>query len=165
MTLHLMSKQQRKPLTDSGFTLVEILVAFSILIIVLMSVLQSRLDSVRLSEKTGKLNQVQDGIRADLARIREQALSWKCTQGECLGGVNNLYEPSRYSTSHCSKANPLDDFPVKSGALDSTQDTIQIMRNVSINEKKLNINYTSTIDNKTVSSSASIIPQAMNWCS
>ena len=130
-----------------------------------MSVLQSRLDSARLSEKTGKLNQVQDGIRADLARIREQALSWKCTQGECLGGVSNLYEPSRYSTSHCSEPNPLEDFPVKSGALDNTQDTIQIMRNVSINGKKLDINYTSTVDNKTVSSSASIIPKAMNWCS
>ena len=164
MASSLILKEQRKLPKSSGFTLIEILVAFSILIIVLMSVLQSRLDSARLSEKTGKLNQVQDGIRADLARIREQALSWKCTQGECLGGGSNLYEPSRYSTSHCSKVNPLDDFPVKSGALDNTQDTIQIMRNVSINDKKLVINYTSTVDNKTVSSSASIIPQAMNWC-
>jgi type II secretory pathway pseudopilin PulG len=165
MTSSLIPKEQRKLLKGSGFTLLEILVAFSILMIVLMSVLQSRLDSVRLSEKTGKLNQVQDGIRADLAQIREQALSWKCTQGECLGGVSNLYEASRYSTTHCSKANPLEDFPVKSGALDSAQDTIQIMRNVSINGKKLDIDYTSTVDNKTVSSSASIIPQAMNWCS
>ena len=165
MASSLILKEQRKLPKSSGFTLIEILVAFSILIIVLMSVLQSRLDSARLSEKTGKLNQVQDGIRADLARIREQALSWKCTQGECLGGISNLYEPSRYNTSHCSEANPLDDFPVKSGALDNTQDTIQIMRNVRINGKKLDINYTSTVDNKTVSSSASIIPQAMNWCS
>ena len=165
MASSLILKVQRKLPKDSGFTLIEIVVAFSILIVVLMSVLQSRLNSARLSEKTGKLNQVQDGIQADLARIREHALSWKCTQGECLGGVSNLYEPSRYSTSHCSEANPLDDFPVKSGALDNTQDTIQIMRNVSINGKKLDINYTSTVDNKTVSSSASIIPQAMNWCS
>ena len=142
----------------------EVLVAFSILIIVLMSVLQSRLDSARRSEETGKLNQIQDNIRMDLALIREEALSWKCTQGECLGGINNLYIPSKYSTSHCSKINPLDDFPFESGVLENTQSNIQIERNIDINGKQLDISYTSTVGNNTVNSSTSIIPQAMNWC-
>ena len=142
----------------------EVLVAFSILIIVLMSVLQSRLDSARRSEETGKLNQIQDNIRMDLAMIREEALSWKCTQGECLGGMNNLYNPAKYSTTHCSKINPLDDFPIGSGVLANTQSNIQIERNINFNGKQLDISYTSTVGNKTVNSSTSIIPQAMNWC-
>ena len=139
--------------------------AFTILIIVLMGVLQSRMDSIRVSEETRKLGLIQDRIRTDLAQIREEAFSWQCTQGECLGGVSNLYSPSHYDTAHCSAANPLSSFPLKSESLDDTEDAVQIMRNINISGKQLNITYTSIVSNKTVSTSASIIPQAMNWCS
>ena len=71
--------------TQSGFSLVEVLVAFSILVIILMTVLESRLDSIRRIEQTGDLNQLQDIVRADLANIRKQAL--KCNVSRVLRAV------------------------------------------------------------------------------
>lgn len=151
--------------TQSGFSLVEVLVAFSILVIILITVLESRLESVRRIEQTGDLNQLQDIVRADLANIRKQALKWQCVQGTaCSGLKDDRDNPARYSDSHCSLGNPIGAFPVQTGALNFDNANIELMRTVKGDGKKMIITYTGQVSDKPFTTSALIIPKAMNWC-
>ena len=170
---------------EFGFSLIEVLVAFSILVIILMTVLESRLNSVRRIEQTGSRNQVQDRVRNDLASIRKQALKWKCQPGTaCSGLKSDRNNPPRYidlvppqnvdtvdpeSTDHyCNKENPLAEFQELIPDMSNTEnDNVIITRTISINsanKKQLDITYDGKIGDRSISSSASIIPQAMNWC-
>ena len=151
--------------TQSGFSLVEVLVAFSILVIILMTVLESRLDSIRRIEQTGDLNQLQDIVRADLANIRKQALRWQCVQGTACSGLKvDRDNPARYSDSHCDANNPFSDFPVQTQALEMNNDSLSLTRTVKGDGKQLIITYTGKAGEKPFSTSTSIIPQAMRWC-
>ena len=152
------------PKRIAGFSLIEVLVAFSILIILIVSIFELRLNSIRRTEKSGNLNQIQDKIRADIASVRKEALLWKCIQGSCSGLPEDQYKPARYGDSHCSKANPLDDFPIASEIFNSGDEDIKISRTVVVNNNQLDITYDGTIGKTSTSRSTSIIPQAMNWC-
>ena len=149
----------------SGFSLVEVLVAFSILAIILMTVLQSRLDSVRRIEQTGDLNQIQDRVRSDLSSIRKQALKWQCIPGTACSGLSEDRDnPPRYSDSHCESNSPLANFPIQTKTLTSNNN-IELTRNVEVKTQQLIISYAGKARDKSFSTSTSIIPQAMNWCS
>ena len=166
MKPHMTEKQERQSLAQkqSGFSLLEVLIAFSILIIAFVSAFQSRLDSTKRIEQTGDSNQIYNRIRSDIAYIRNEALVWKCRDGACSGLMEHQHQPARYENSHCSIDNPFDDFPIKSASLsDENNDTV-ITRDVVINGKQLDITYSSSKNGKTITSSISIIPQAMNWC-
>lgn len=150
---------------EFGFSLIEVLVAFSILVIILMSVLESRLNSVRRMEQTGELNQVQDMVRTDIANIRKQALKWQCIQGTaCSGLKEDRNNPPRYSNSHCESSSPLSKFPIQTEIAISENIVNKVVRNVEADGQKLIISYTGEINNKPFTTSTSIIPQAMNWC-
>ncbi len=162
----LTASRQIKFSKNSGFTLIEVLVAFSILVIILMTVLQSRLGSVRRMEQTGDLNQIQDMVRADLANVRKQALKWQCVAGTACSGLReDRYNPSRYSNSHCESDSPLANFPVQSGTIISGNSNIELIRTVEPIGQQLVISYGGKARNKSFNTSTSIIPQAMNWCS
>ena len=155
---------QRYLYQRSGFSLVEVLVAFSILVIILMTVLESRLGSIRRIEQTGDMNQIQDKVRSDLASIRKQALRWQCIAGTACSGLGEDRDnPPRYDSSHCGSSNPLTNFPVVTETIISN-DKIELIRNVTTDGKQLNINYAGKTNKKSFNTSRSIIPQAMNWC-
>ena len=150
---------------QSGFSLIEVLVAFSILVIVLITVLESRLDSVRRIEQTGDLNQLQDIVRADLSNIRKQALKWQCVQGTaCSGLKDDRDNPSRYSDSHCNSSNPIAAFPVQTGVLNTDNGKNELIRTVERDGKQLIVTYTGQAGDKPFTTSTSIMPKAMNWC-
>jgi|TARA_Y100000589_G_scaffold87652_1_gene81800 type II secretory pathway pseudopilin PulG len=148
-----------------GFSLAEVLVAISILIIILMTVLDSRHGSVRRIKQTGDLNQIQDMVRADLANIRKQGLKWQCIQGTaCSGLKDDRDNPPRYSDSHCDSDNPIAGFPVQTGVISPNNGQIELTRNIEDDGKQLTITYTGQAGDKAFTTSTSIIPQAMNWC-
>ena len=148
----------------SGFSLIEVLVAFSILVIILVIVLESRLGSVRRIEQTGDLNQLQDIVRADLANIRKQALKWQCVQGTACSGLSEDRDnPSLYNDSPCESTSPLAEFPIQTETLVSNNN-IELIRIVETSGSRLDISYTGKARDKLFNTSTSIIPQAMNWC-
>jgi prepilin-type N-terminal cleavage/methylation domain-containing protein len=150
----------------SGFSLIEVLVAFSILVIILVIVLESRLGSVRRIEQTGDLNQLQDVVRADLANIRKQALKWQCVQGTaCTGLRDDRDNPSLYNDSHCESISPLSNFPIQTETLlSNSNNNIELIRTVEASGSRLDISYKGNVRDKSFNTSTSIIPQAMNWC-
>ena len=150
---------------QTGFSLVEVLVAFAILMIVIVGVFQSRLNSVRRMEQSGQMNQSQGRIRQDIAFIRKAALIWQCKSGTaCSGLAEDRDNPVRYDVSHCLKAKPLADFPIQSETLTSDEANIQISRVVEINDRQLEITYVDKNRGSSITASTSIVPQAMNWC-
>jgi prepilin-type N-terminal cleavage/methylation domain-containing protein len=149
---------------QSGFSLIEVLVAFSILVIILVIVLESRLGSVRRIEQTGDLNQLQDIVRADLANIRKQALKWQCVQGTACSGLSEDRDnPSLYNDSHCESTSPLAEFPIQTETLVSNNN-IELIRIVETSGSRLDISYKGNVRDQSFNTSTSIIPQAMNWC-
>ena len=143
----------------SGFSLVEVLVAFSILVIILMIVLQSRIGSVRRIEQTGDLNQIQDKVRSDLANIRKQALKWQCVQGTACSGLSEDRDnPPLYNDSHCDSDSPLADFPVQTETLLSNNTNIELIRTVEANGSRLDISYTGKARDKSFGTSSSWNP-------
>jgi type II secretory pathway pseudopilin PulG len=159
------SNHQNTLSQSSGFSLIEVLVAFSILVIILMTVLESRLGSIRRIEQTGDLNQIQDKVRSDLANIRKQALRWQCIEGTACSGLSEDRDnPSLYNDSHCDRSRPLADFPIQTETLISNNNNIELIRTVEANSSRLDIIYIGKARNKSFRTSTSIIPQAMNWC-
>ena len=165
MPIHAAAKSPAATDQQGGFSLVEVLVAFLILMIVIVGVFQSRLNSVRRMEQSGQMNQIQDRIRQDIASIRKAALIWQCQLGTaCSGKAGDQDNPVRYNTSHCQKDDPLAEFPIQSKPLSSDNPLIEISRVVEINDRQLDITY---IDNKRDTyklAATTVIPQAMNWC-
>ena len=160
-------------ITDSqtGFSLIEVLVSFTILLIVLASVFELRLSSIRRTEETGTRNQIQDLIRVDIALVRKKALRWQCKPGaSCSGSGNDRYQPARYINSHCSKpissqlTQFLDDEDIDSKTITNSDQNIKFTRVVSANSKQIDITYFGTAGEQNISKNISIIPQAMNWC-
>ena len=148
-----------------GFSLVEVLIAFSILIIVLASVFELRLSSLRRMEQTAERNQVQNAIRQDMAYVRKQALKWKCREGTaCTGEITDQKKPPRYEADHCSASNPYGDFSITSTALNTDNDRIEVKREVTIDGKKLKITYIGVYGDQSITTHTTIIPQAMHWC-
>jgi len=151
---------------QSGFSLIEVLVAFSILVIILTTVLESRIGSLLRIEQTGDLNQIQDRVRSDLANIRKQALKWQCVEGTACSGLSEDRDnPPLYNDSHCESSSPLASFPIQTETLINDNDNIELIRNVEVDGQRLDISYLGKVRNKSFKSSSSIIPQAMNWCS
>ena len=160
------SDHQKTFSQQSAFSLVEVLVAFSILVIILMTVLESRLGSIRRIEQTGDLNQIQDRVRSDLANIRKQALKWQCVAGTACSGLSEDRDnPPLYDDSHCKSNSPLADFPVRTETLLSNNENIELIRTVEANGSRLDISYTGQARDKSFSTNTTIIPQAMSWCS
>ena len=148
-----------------GFSLVEVLIAFSILIIVLASVSELRLSSLRRMEQTAERNQVQNAIRQDIAYVRKQALKWKCREGTaCTGEIADQTMPPRYESDHCTKNNPYSDFSITSKDLDTDNDNIKVKRIVTIDDKKIKITYEGGFGDQSITTHATVIPQAMSWC-
>ena len=169
MAIHTASKHRSSTHHTAGFSLVEVLVAFSILMIVIVGVFQSRLNSLRHMEQAGQMNQTQDSIRQDIASIRKAALIWQCQPGTaCSGKVEDQDNPVRYKTSHCQEEKPLAKFlaesTIQSKQLSSDNPNIKISRIVEINNKQLDITYLDVNRNSSIHTSTSVIPRAMNWC-
>ena len=135
------------------------------LMIVLMVVLRSQLESAYRAEQSAELNQIQDNIRQDLNLLRQEAFGWQCEPGTaCTGNAADLDTPMRYDTSHCSSDEPLADFPVKSSIL-MDNGNIKIERQIEIINRQLEITHIGTSRGKTITNDASLVPQAMYWCS
>tara|TARA_B100002051_G_C16704233_1_gene622767 strand:+ start:1212 stop:1712 length:501 start_codon:yes stop_codon:yes gene_type:complete len=165
MAIQAESKHRSAIQHPKGFSLVEVLVAFLILMIVIVGVFQSRLNSVRRMEQSGQMNQTQDRIRQDIASIRKAALIWQCQPGTaCSGRTADRDNPVRYNVSHCQEDDPLAEFPIQSKPLSSDNPNIQISRVVAINDRQLDITYIDKNRDSYALATTSIIPQAMNWC-
>ena len=156
---------------QAGFSLIEVLVAFTILLIVLASVFELRLSSIRRTEQTATRNQIQDLIRVDIALVRKKALRWQCQSGPSCSALQAAqYQPARYMNSYCSKTigDQLDQFlideDINNKTIANDDQNINISRTININGKQIDITYLGSSGDQAISKNISIIPEAISWC-
>ncbi len=156
---------------QAGFSLIEVLVAFTILLIVLASVFELRLNSIRRISATENRNQIQDLIRIDIALVRKKALQWQCQSGpSCSGSQAAQYQPARYMNSYCSKTinsqlnHFLIDEEINEKTIISNDQNINISRTININGNQIEITYVGSSGEQTISKNVSIFPKAISWC-
>ena len=93
---------QQKTRTN-GFSMPEVLVSSSILMLVVAGTAQSQLNSVIHTVDAGEQNAVQARISEDLDALKREAFRWQCTNGtSCTGNVQFEDIPMRYNTTHAS---------------------------------------------------------------
>jgi prepilin-type N-terminal cleavage/methylation domain-containing protein len=156
---------------QAGFSLIEVLVSFTILLIVLASVFELRLSSIRRNAETETRNQIQDLIRIDIARVRKKALQWQCYSGSsCSGSQAAQYQPARYVNSYCSKTissqlnHFLIDEEINEKTIANNDQNINISRKINIDGKQIEITYLGSSGEQTISKNITIFPEAISWC-
>ncbi|QNI53302.1 hypothetical protein SynBIOSE41_00766 [Synechococcus sp. BIOS-E4-1] len=158
---------------QAGFSLIEVLVAFTILLIVLAGVFELRLSSIRRTEETGTRNQIQDLIRIDIALVRKKALQWQCQSGPSCSGTQPQtaqYQPTRYMNSYCSETindqlgHFLTDEGINDKTIENNEQNINISRTININGKQIDITYLGSSGKQTISKNISLLPEAISWC-
>ena len=100
----------------------------------------------------------------DLNLLRQEALRWQCEPGTaCTGKAKDLDTPMRYSTSHCSEAEPLSDFLNSSESFTAVHND-KVKSNIVIKGKIIEVNYIGSSLGKTIQNNIRIVPEAMSWC-
>ena len=154
-------------LIRQGFSLAEVLISALILMIVIMAVVESQMNSFRTIEHSGQRNAIQAKISEDLNMLRNQSDRWKCIEGtSCTGLATDQDIPMRFELSHCQHANPLANYPIEDASLELGSSGLVIKRVMTINSsnRHLNVNYISELDGKIISRSSTIAPEALKWC-
>ena len=174
---------QQKTRTN-GFSMPEVLVSSSILMMVVAGTAQSQLNSVIHTVDAGEQNAVQARISEDLDALKREAFRWQCTSGtSCTGKVQFEDIPMRYNTTHaavksaCSAqtiggaliADKPALFPAL-GVLSWQSDApteaqkVQITREITANGNEVEVRYTTSGSSRELDTTTSIIPQAASWC-
>ena len=174
---------QQKTRTN-GFSMPEVLVSSSILMMVVAGTAQSQLNSVIHTVDAGEQNAAQARISEDLDALKREAFRWQCTSGtSCTGKVQFEDIPMRYNTTHaavksaCSAqtiggaliADKPALFPAL-GVLSWQSDApteaqkVQITREITANGNEVEVRYTTSGSSRELDTTTSIIPQAASWC-
>ena len=180
-----MKKDQSHP--HDGFSLPEVLVSSSILMMVVAGAAQSQLNSFGHTTNAGEQNAVQARITEDLNDLKMKAFRWQCTQETaCEGEVEFEHIPMRYNTSTavmtsaCSNQTlgetMLDTEPnlfppstILSWGNDAPHEAhkVEITREIKTsvdNANEIQIKYTTKGSSRNLVTKTTIIPQAANWC-
>jgi|TARA_Y100000589_G_scaffold176897_1_gene167702 Tfp pilus assembly protein PilV len=168
----------------NGFSMPEVLVSSSILMLVVAGTAQSQLNSVIHTTHAGEQNAVQARISEDLDALKREAFRWQCTSGtSCTGDVQFEDIPMRYNTTHAALTSAcnaqtmggamLSDKPtlfptlaVLSWQSDAPKEAqeVQISREITANGNEVEVRYTTSGSSRELDTTTSIIPQAASWC-
>ena len=177
-------KRLQKQLKKNGFSMPEVLVSSSILMMVVAGTAQSQLNSIVRTTEAGEQNTVQARITEDIDKLRREAFRWQCTNGtSCTGNVQFEDVPMRYNTSSTALTSAcsaqtlggamISDKPTLFPALsilswpsDAPTETqkVQITREITANGNEVEVKYTTTGSSRELDTTISIIPQAASWC-
>ncbi len=177
-------KRLQKQLKKNGFSMPEVLVSSSILMMVVAGTAQSQLNSVVRTAEAGEQNTVQARITEDIDELRREAFRWQCTnRTSCTGKVQFEDIPMRYNTTQASVKSAcsaqtlggemISDKPKLFRALTTLSwqsdapteaQKVQITRKITANGNEVEVNYTTTGSSRELDTTTSIIPQAASWC-
>ena len=167
MSRYIPKKQKNRLLPYKGFSLPEVLIAAVILMIIISAVVESQIKSFRTIETSGQRHAVQAKINEDINMLRSQSNRWQCVNGTaCSGLAADQDVPRRFNLTHCQFNNPLENYPIEDTSLEISGGEIKIERKMSRDpsNRRINVDYTSTVGGKTMTATSSIVPEALKWC-
>ncbi len=177
-------KRLQQRTRKNGFSLPEVLVSSSILMMVVAGTAQSQLNSVIRTTDAGEQKTVQARISEDLDGLKREAFRWQCTNGtSCTGNVQFEDIAMRYNTTHAPLSSAcnaqtmggamISGLPTVFPALsllswpsDAPEEAqkVQISRVIKANGNQVEVRYTTSGSSRELDTTTSIIPQAASWC-
>lgn len=182
---------KQKKIKPDGFSLPEVMVSSSILMLILANTTQIQINSSSRIVAASNRDEIATRIRADMNILREAAFRWECKSGTaCTGDPSNANKAMLYNTAdtngsnfsvlktHCNSdtlgshmlSSSPNEFPSTStllhwdtSATNSAKNSA-ITRTIVANKNSLNITYTASGRSGTTISNATIVPEAMHWC-
>tara|TARA_Y100001933_G_C18887673_1_gene516902 strand:+ start:448 stop:954 length:507 start_codon:yes stop_codon:yes gene_type:complete len=167
MSRYIPKKKKNRLLPDKGFSLPEVLIAAVILMIIISAVVESQIKSFRTIETSGQRHAVQAKINEDINMLRSQSNRWQCVNGTaCSGLAADQDVPRRFNLTHCQNNNPLENYPIEETPVEISGGGITIERKMSRDpsNRRINVDYTSKVGGRTMTTTSSIVPEALKWC-
>ena len=179
-----MKRLQQQQHKKNGFSMPEVLVSSTILMMVVAGTAQSQLTSFAHTANAGQQNAVQTRISEDLDTLRREAFKWQCTdKTSCTGNVQFEDVPMRYNTNEpeliaaCAtktmgttiitkKSNIFPESSILNWGNNAPQknQNVTINRTISADNNEIQVTYTTAGSSRNITTTTSIIPQAASWC-
>lgn len=180
-----------KPITSggNGFSMPEVLVSSSILMMVVAGISQSQINSINMTADSSQNNSIQARISEDIDNLHRETFRWMCKPATaCTGDPQYADVPMRYLTDknsilgqdggHCETktlamhmtSEQPQTFPAGPHKLNWDENApanskkVTINRNITANGNVMTVSYITTGSSKEVTSTVTLVPQAIHWC-
>jgi len=177
-------KQLQRQHKVNGFSLPEILVSSSLLMMVVAGTGQGQINSVVRTADASAQNAVQARITQDLNNLRSQAFSWQCIAGtSCTGNVQFADISMRYDTTSTALKSACNTQTMGAAMISGLPNinqapailswpneapkeaqSVEITRKITASGNEIQVNYSTTGSSRNLNQTAVIIPQAASWC-
>lgn len=185
------SARSLKPITSggSGFSLPEVLVSSSILMTIVAGISKSQINSINMTADSSQNNSIQARISEDIDNLRRETFRWMCKPTTaCTGEPQYADVPMRYLTDknsilgqeggHCETktlavhmvSEQPQTFPAGPHQLNWDKNAPANSKKITINRKittdgnVMNVSYVTKGSSKEVTSTVTLVPQAIHWC-
>ena len=173
----------------SGFSLPEVLVSSSILMIIVAGISKSQINSINMTADSSQNNSIQARISEDIDNLRRETFRWMCKPATaCTGDPQYADVPMRYLTDknsilgqeggHCDTktlamhmaSEQPQTFPAGPYKLNwdenapASSKKVIINREITTNGNVMTVSYTTIGSSKEVTSTVTLVPQAIHWC-
>ena len=179
---------QRRVNNNAGFSLPEVLVSTSILMMVVAGTAQTQTNSIGVTADAHQHNAIEALIAEDIDNLQRETFRWMCKQGTaCTGEPLNSHVPMRYLTGngtplggksgscanntlaeHMLRDQP-ELFPLAARVNWANNSpnhikAVAVNRSIQAKGNELIISYTTSGGAKTFTTSRTLVPQAIHWC-
>ena len=174
---------------DNGFSLPEVLVSSSILMMIVTGISKSQINSISMTADSNQNNSIQARISEDIDNLRRETFRWMCKPATaCTGDPQYADVPMRYLTDknsilgqeggHCKTktlamhmlSEQPQTFPAGPHTLNwdvnapANSKKVTINRKITANGNVMTVSYITTGSSKDVTSTVTLVPQAIHWC-
>jgi len=172
----------------TGFSLPEVLVSSSILMMVVAGTAQSQIHSIGTTADANQQNAVQALIAEDIDKLRRESFRWMCKPGTACTGEEQFEDvPMRYLTGEGTTLGGIDGFCAKQTLAEHMIDdqpalfpltstinwgsnapervkAVTVNRSIQAIGNELIVSYSASGGAKAFTTSRTLVPQALNWC-
>ena len=179
---------RRKIPSSKGFSLPEVLMSSSILMIIVAGTAQSQINSISMTASSSQNNSVQALISEDIDNLRRETFRWMCKPATaCTGDPRYADIPMRYLTNknsvlgqdggHCAMKTLADHMVTdQPGIFPSTHKLewgiqapanskkVVINRSITTSGNGMTVHYSTSGGKKNFTSTVTLVPQVIHWC-
>jgi Tfp pilus assembly protein PilV len=174
--------------SNNGFSLPEVLVSSSILMMVVAGTAQTQIHSIGSTADANQHNAVQALIAEDIDKLRRESFRWMCKPGTACTGEEQFADvPMRYLTGNGTALGGSDGFCAKQTlAVHMVEDqpdlfpltstvnwgnnapervkAVTVNRSIQATGNELMVSYSTNGGARAFSTSRTLVPQALHWC-
>ena len=186
--MNFIPRQKQTKRIDAGFSLPEVMVSSSILMMVVAGTAQSQINSINITADSNQLNAVQALIAEDIDGLRRETFRWMCKPGTaCTGDPQFADVPMRFLTGDstalggdngfCTTKTLAEHMVNDQSSIFTASSTVSwgsdaptkakdvtVNREITATGNEVNISYSTTGGVKPFTTTRTLVPQVLHWC-